>query len=313
VKCFRILFLGTPDIAVPCLEKLASLPEIEIVGVVTQPDRPAGRHMKLQPSPVKTAALQLGLPVVSPETVKSPEFGSWANEQRAESSVVVAFGQILPKDFLALFSKGSVNVHASLLPRWRGAAPIQRSLMEGDRETGVSLQVIVPKLDAGPLLGARSFVIDDDFTANDLYMKMKIDAASLLENEYLRYLKGELSAVAQDEKFVTIAQKISKEEGLIDWSKEAHIIRNRIRGLWMWPGSWTVRGGKTLKIWVTKVNAKISGKPGQIKSVSANSVTVACGSGGLEIFEVQPESRARMPVAEYLKGYPLNVGDLLGQ
>jgi methionyl-tRNA formyltransferase len=309
---FRVIFLGTPDIAVPCLDKLVSIREIEVVGVITQPDRPAGRSMQLQMSPVKKAALSHGLPVISPEKVRTPEVLEWIRKLNPDSSVVIAFGQILSKEFLSLFPKQSVNLHASLLPKWRGAAPIQRSLMNEDKKTGVSLQVIVPKLDAGPLLGLREITIDENMNAFDLYSKVKVTAPELLSQEYLEYLRGTKSPVEQDESAVTIANKISKQEGLINWELSSGEIRNRIRGLWMWPGSWTLRAGKTLKIWATNAMGEHGGKPGVIIKSDTQSVTVSCGKGSLQILEVQPESRAKMAASEYLKGYPVEIGEKLG-
>lgn len=307
----RILFLGTPDIAVPCLERLLSVASYQVVGVISQPDKPAGRSMKLQSSPVKQLALTRGLPVLTPESARAPEVLQWIRDLKPDSAVVVAYGQILSRDFLALFAKPAVNVHASLLPRWRGAAPIQRSIMAGDRVTGVALQVIVPKLDAGPLLGKREISIDDETTSLDLYGVLKTRAPELLEVEYLEYLRNLRESVAQDESQVTVAQKVTKEEGLIDWRLSAREINQRIRGLWMWPGSWTIRGGKTLKIWKTRV-LEGSGAAGSVVNVQPGSFVVACGSGRLEVSEVQPESRARMPVSEYLKGYPLQTGESFG-
>ncbi|HEX4924518.1 MAG TPA: methionyl-tRNA formyltransferase, partial [Bdellovibrionales bacterium] len=296
---------------VPCLERLLDVPAFEVAGVISQPDKPAGRSMKLQSSPVKQLAVERGLPVLTPESARAPEVLEWIRGVRADSAVVVAYGQILSRDFLALFKRPAVNVHASLLPRWRGAAPIQRSIMAGDKVTGVALQVIVPKLDAGPLLGKREILIDDETTSLDLYGVLKTRAPELLEVEYLEYLRGLREPVAQDESQVTVAQKVTKEEGLIDWRMPAREINQRIRGLWMWPGSWTIRGGKTLKIWKTRV-LDGSGAAGSVVQVTPGSFVVACGSGRLEVSEVQPESRARMPVSEYLKGYPLSTGESFG-
>jgi methionyl-tRNA formyltransferase len=313
----RILFLGTPEIAVPCLMELVKNPSLEVAGVLTQPDRPAGRHMKLQASSVKLAAIENRLEVLTPETVRIPEVHDWVRSRNVESAVVVAFGQILPQSFLDLFSKTPVNVHASLLPRWRGAAPIQRSIMEGDEVTGVSLQVIVQKLDAGPLLGERRLAIDETTTGSILYEELKKVAPSLLSDEFMKYLKGELTPVEQDESQVPIARKIKKEEGLIDWKVSSKIASCRIRGLWMWPGSWTLRANssgemKPLKVWQHRSLEKSSGTPGEVIEVGTNSFVVRCGEGAIEVFEVQPDSRGKMAVSEYLKGYPMKKGERLG-
>ncbi|MEQ1878601.1 MAG: methionyl-tRNA formyltransferase, partial [Bdellovibrionia bacterium] len=272
---------------------------------------PAGRHMKLQSSPVKQLALSRNVPCLTPENAKDKATLEWVTNLKADSAVVVAYGQILSKDFLALFPKHAVNVHASLLPRWRGAAPIQRSIMEGDRETGVSLQVVVPKLDAGPLLGERKISIDEETTSYDLYMKLRALAPELLAREYTEYLLGKRQPREQDETSVTVARKIAKDEGLIDWALQAREIHRKLRGLWMWPGSWTVRGGKTLKIWKSEP-VEGGARPGEAVAVAGESLTIGCGGGALRIFEVQPESRAKMPVSEYLKGYPVRMGEKFG-
>ncbi|MGE3973776.1 MAG: methionyl-tRNA formyltransferase [Bdellovibrionales bacterium] len=309
---FKTVFLGTPDFAVPCLEKLLTDEHFDVVGVVTQPDRPAGRQMKLKASPVKELALRHQIPVLTPEKVKEADALKQIADWQAEVAVVVAYGQILPQSFLDLFPGKAVNVHASLLPRWRGAAPIQRSLMEGDQETGVALQVIVPKLDAGAVIGVRKFALDDKIRADTLYEKLKLLGPELLEVELADYLRGHLAPHDQDESQITIAPKIKKEEGLIDWSKPALQICNEFRGLYLWPGSWTLRDGKILKIKSCRVKKTSSqAKPGQLLEVGKTFFIVACGQNALEIDMVQPESKAAMPVSEYLKGHTLKVGESL--
>lgn len=301
---FKVLFLGTPEIAVPCLEKLIEDDHFEVVGVITQPDRPAGRKMQLTPSPVKKKALEYNIPVLTPENINNSKILEQIKEWKPESAVVVAFGQILSQEFLDIFSHKAVNIHASLLPRWRGAAPIQRAIMQGDSESGVALQVIVQKLDAGALLGARKINLTDETTAEDLYNICKTKAPELLKLEYADYLRGQLAPQEQDISQVTYAKKIKKEEGKIDWSLPATKINQNIRGLWMWPGSWTLRDGKALKIWRTKVlDLKTKVSPGTIIEVLSESFVVACGQGALEIFEVQPESRSKMSASEYIRGY----------
>jgi methionyl-tRNA formyltransferase len=308
----RVLFLGTPDIAVPCFEELLNTPGLQVVGCLSQPDRPAGRSMKVQSSPVKQLALSRGVPVLTPESARTPDVIEWIRNLKPDSAVVVAYGQILSKEFLSLFPRPAVNIHASLLPRWRGAAPIQRSIIEGDSETGVALQVIVSKLDAGPILGIKKISIAEDMTSYDLYMKLRSVAPALLAAEFIDHLAGRLVAQPQDESKVTIAQKVLKEEGSIDWSLEARKINRKVRGLWMWPGSWTVRNGKTLKVWKNAVVTASKSRPGEVLKVSSDSFTVGCGEDALEIFEVQPESRAKMNVSEYLKGYTVRVGEKIG-
>lgn len=310
----RAIFLGTPDIARFCLESMIKDPHFEIVGVISQPDRPAGRKLQLQPSPVKALAEPLGVPVFTPENINTPEMIAQIAELKAEVAVVVAFGQILKNEFLALFPNKVVNVHASLLPRWRGAAPIQRALMSGDRESGVSLQVVVRKMDAGPVLGLRKVTLADEMNAVEFYKRCEVLGAELLSIELMDYLRGNLTPVVQEESLVTMAPKIAREEADVDWSKSAAEIHNLVRGLCMGPVAQTRREGKLLKLHGTRVASRDGalGRPGEVLKVTDKSLLIACGKGSLELLEVQPESRAKMPIEVYLRGYPLNAGDKLG-
>lgn len=326
----RALFLGTPDIAKYCLEAMIKDPHFEVVGVVTQPDRPAGRKLEFQPSPVKALAKPLGIPVLTPENINTPEMMEGLATLRAEVAVVVAYGQILKQPFLDLYPLKVVNVHASLLPRWRGAAPIQRALMNGDRESGVCLQVMVKKLDAGPVLGSRVIPLDDEINAFGLYQQCMEKGAELIAVDLMDYLRGNLSAVPQDSARVTVAPKIDKSEAEINWSWPAVKIHNLVRGLAMAPVAQTRRAGKILKVHRTRVvgagangssgGANVSNvgashggaNPGRMSLTSDGRVLVECGSGYLELIEVQPESKARMPVLDYLRGYPVQSGELVG-
>lgn len=308
----RTVFLGTPEIARSCLEAMIKDPHFEIVGVVTQPDRPAGRKLQLQPSPVKELVQPLGIPVLSPENINTPEVMDQIAAFKAEVAVVVAFGQILKKPFLKLFPDKVVNVHASVLPRWRGAAPIQRALMAGDPETGVCLQVMVRKLDAGAVLGTRRFALTPDMNAFDSYKKCEELGAKLLEVDLMDYLRGNLTPIPQDESQVTYAHKIEKTESEIDWTKSAEEIHNLVRGLAMGPVPQTHRQGRIVKIHRTRVAALSGGTPGQVLKSPEKTLIVQCGKGSLEILEAQPESRAKMPIEEYLRGYPVKPGDQFG-
>lgn len=310
----RVCFLGTPEFAVTSLKALLEDEHYEVVGVVTQPDRPAGRKLQLTPSPVKVLAQAHGLKVLSPESLKNDpavnaEIKSWA----AEVGVVVAFGQILTQEFLDSFRFGCVNVHGSLLPLWRGAAPIQRSIEAGDTETGVALQKVVKKLDAGDIIGVRKIKVPEDMDALQLHDELALLGADLLRVELMDYVRGNLGPVPQDETKVTIAKKIDKTESLLDWSKSAKSLNGKIRGFSYGPGTYTILGGKKLKVHKAQViPGSVSAAPGKVTAVNDDSVVVATGDGSLKLLEVQPESRTRMKVNEFLKGNPLKVGDQIG-
>ena len=337
----RVLFLGTPEFAVTCLQRMIDDEHFEIVGVISQPDRPAGRKMQLKASPVKELALKHGLRVLTPESVNKQEFRDQILALGAESAAVVAFGQILGQKFLDLFPKNCVNVHGSLLPRWRGAAPIQRSLMAGDTRGGVSLQVVVRALDAGPVIAERAIEIDHEINALELHDKLKELGADLLHVEYMDYLRGQLSPREQDEAGVNYAHKLSKEDAHLTFALSAKGFHDRVRGLAMGPAAFIVRpavgaaevgsvgdaakvahakhvdgetaNGAMLKIHKTRLvsDVDLHAKPGEVLEVTAVSFKVQCSPGVIEILVVQPESRARQPVADYLRGYPLKLHDRL--
>ncbi|MGZ3772769.1 MAG: methionyl-tRNA formyltransferase [Pseudobdellovibrionaceae bacterium] len=315
----RVCFLGTPEFAVTSLKALLDDEHFEVVGVVTQPDRPAGRKLQLTPSPVKVLAQAHGLKVLSPESLKADEnavseIKSWG----AEVGVVVAFGQILTQSFMDSFPFGCVNVHGSILPRWRGAAPIQRAIEAGDDESGVTLQKMVKKLDAGDIIGIRRVKITSEMNALELHDKLALLGADLLHIELMDYVRGNLVPVPQDETQVTIAKKIDKAESLIDWNVSAKVVDGKIRGFVYGPGTYTLLDGKKLKIHrATAVAGEASvdpssSAPGAITAVCSDHISVACREGILKIFEVQPESRNRMKIQDFLKGHDLKVGDQLG-
>ncbi|QDK38539.1 methionyl-tRNA formyltransferase [Bdellovibrio sp. NC01] len=310
----RVCFLGTPEFAVTSLKSLLSDEHFEVVGVVTQPDRPAGRKLQLTPSPVKQVAQMNGLKVLAPESLKSnplilEEIRNWG----AEVAVVVAFGQILTQEFLDSFRFGCVNVHGSVLPRWRGAAPIQRAIEAGDVESGVTLQKMVKKLDAGDIIGIRRVKITPEMDAMQLHDQLAVLGAELLKVELMDYVRGNLAPIPQDESQVTFAKKIEKHESQIDWSTSAKAIDGKVRGFVYGPGVYTLLQGKKLKIHrVQPVSGVTTVEPGTITSVQPDYISVATGEGILKLFEVQPESRTRMPVADFLKGHDLKVGDKLG-
>lgn len=312
MSVIRVCFLGTPDFAATHLKMLLADDHYEVVGVVTQPDRPAGRKMQLTPSPVKVLALEHHLPILTPDNLrKEPENFEMIKSWNAEVAIVVAFGQILSQEFLDSFEFGAVNVHGSLLPKWRGAAPIQRSIEAGDRVTGVSLQKMVKKLDAGAVIGERQVELDDEMTATQLYNRLAILGCELLHIELMDYVRGNLAPIPQDETRVTIAKKIEKEESFILWAQSARSIHNRVRAFTMGPGTYVMFQGKRLKIHATKVlNESTVGQVGSISEVSANELVIQTGMGLLSILEVQPESKSKLLITDFLKSVSLKKGDL---
>ncbi len=310
----RVCFLGTPVFALSCLKAIVEDDHYEVVGIITQPDRPAGRKMILTPSPVKVFALSHHIPVISPESLKKEtliydEVRKW----RAEVAVVVAYGQILSQAFLDLFPLGAVNVHSSLLPRWRGAAPIQRAIEAGDEETGVCLQRVVQKLDAGDILGQRKFAMNTEINSIELHDELARRAGELLHVELMDYVRGNLTPVPQNEDFVTHAAKLKKEEGRIDWNQSAKIIHNKIRAFVLGPGTFSQFQGKKVKFHKSRIiDAKEMKDRTLCEKLSAQEMVwlpqdqrlvVGTGSGVLEILEIQPESKQKMPADVFARGY----------
>ncbi|MFN8791690.1 MAG: methionyl-tRNA formyltransferase [Bdellovibrionales bacterium] len=311
----RVCFLGTPDFATVCLKRLLEDDHYKVVGVVTQPDRPSGRKLQLTPSSVKTLALQQGLPVLTPESLRrEPEAVEIIKSWKAEIAVVVAFGQILDQNFLSLFPYGCVNVHASLLPRWRGAAPIQRSIEAGDTKTGVCLQKMVLKLDAGDVIGSREVALDDQINSLELHDRLAVLGADLLHIEMMDYIRGYLAGMPQDESLVTYAKKIEKTESELNFQESASSLHNRVRAFVWGPGTYALFLGKRLKIHKTSVIASsvAHATPGDIVEVQKDSFRVQTGEGLLEILEVQPESKSRMAAADFIKGFQIQKGMRLG-
>ncbi|MCB0407530.1 MAG: methionyl-tRNA formyltransferase [Bdellovibrionales bacterium] len=315
MSVIRTVFLGTPFIAKECLKALVEDEHFEVVGVVSQPDRPAGRKMQLKASEVSAYALEHKLPLIRPEKADGEEFIQSIKKWGAECVVVVAYGQILRKDFLDMFPQKVVNVHASLLPRWRGAAPIQRAMMAGDQETGVCLQVMTESLDAGAVLGARKMIIQDAMNAIDLHNAMIPLAQDLLTVDFMDYMRGNLSPTPQEESLVTYAKKIKKSESQMDWSLPNREIFNRQRGLMMGPGATTVFRGKPIKIHRMELVNDLSLKaaPGVIVDVNKSDFTVQCGEGQLKILELQPASKACQTSAQFLLGHKIAKGEVFGE
>lgn len=308
----RVCFLGTPEFAAQHLETLLAHPKFKVVGVVTQPDRPAGRKMQLTPSAVKVVAVKNNLDVLTPENLrKEPDVFEKIKTWNADVAVVVAFGQILSQPFLDAFPHGAVNVHGSLLPLWRGAAPIQRSIEAGDKVSGVALQRMVQKLDAGPIIGERQVVLDEVITATELYNQLSVLGCELITTDLVDYVQGKITPVVQDESKVTLAAKIMKEESLIDWSTTAEKIHNKVRAFSMGPGTYCLFQGKRLKIHKTKMlDSGNVGHDGQVNYVDDTSLVIQTGLGLLSLLEVQPESKSKMAIQDFLKSVSLKKGDL---
>ncbi len=300
----RIVFMGTPDFSVPVLDALIEAGH-EIACVYCQPPRPAGRGKKDRPSPVQRRAEALGLPVRHPESLKSPEAQAEFAALGADVGVVVAYGLILPQAVLDAPLHGCLNIHASLLPRWRGAAPIQRAIMAGDAQTGVCIMQMEAGLDTGPVLLRKVVEIAPEETAGDLHDRLSALGASAIVEALDRL--GSLTPGPQPEVGVTYAQKIDKAEARIDWGADAAEVDRIVRGLSPFPGAWTMAGGKRVKILGTRV-VEGSGTPGTI----LDDATVACGTGAVTLNRVQPEGKSPMSAEEWLRGVRLPPGTRLG-
>lgn len=308
-KVFKVLFCGTPEFAVPTLKKISLSKNYKLVGIVTQPDRPAGRGKKLQASPVKLEALNLGVPVFNPESAKDLNFLNEIEKLKADVCIVIAYGQILSRNFLKIFPQKCVNIHGSLLPRWRGAAPIQRAIMAGDKETGVSLQIVVSKLDAGDLIAEKKINLTLDDDAISVYSKLSFLGSEFIDQELYNYLIGKTTPIPQDESLVTHAAKISNEEARINWSENARDLHNKVRGISAGPIATTSFQGKILKIHKTKILEQKTNIPGTICEIKKTSFAISCGQDAIEILEIQPESKPKMSAEAFLLGHKLKIGD----
>ena len=304
----RIIFAGTPPFAAAALNALAEAGH-DIVLVLTQPDRPAGRGMKLTPSAVKQAALARGLPVSQPPSLKSPEARDELRAADADVMVVAAYGLILPQAVLDLPRFGCLNIHASLLPRWRGAAPIQRAILAGDAETGITIMQMDAGLDTGAMLSKTVVPIRDSDTAASLHDVLAAAGASAIVGALANY--ASLVPVAQDEAQATYAAKLSKDEAQLDWSQPADALARAVRAYNPVPGAWTLLDGAPLKIWAAQA-VPGSGVAGEVLRADADPLVVACGSGALALQTVQPAGGKRMSAAAFLAGRPLPPGSRLG-
>ncbi len=309
----RIVFMGTPDFAVGSLQALCESGKHEILAVVTQPDRPKGRGNKLLQTPVKEYALAQGLTVYQPQKVKTPEFVELLHELQPELIVVAAFGQFLSKEILELPKYGCINVHASLLPKYRGAAPIQYAIIKGEKESGVTIMQMDIGMDTGAMLDKVVVPIAENTTMGELHDALREQGAALLLQVIDKLATGTAVAEPQDDAQATYATLLDRSMEHIDWSKTAQEVHNLIRGFNPAPSTFTkLPNGKSLKIWGSKMTDKSSAAAaGTVIETGKHSFFVACGEGVLEITEVQPESKKRMPAQVFLNGRGVQEGDLL--
>lgn len=309
----RIVFMGTPDFAVGSLQALCESGKHEILAVVTQPDRPKGRGNKLLQTPVKEYALAQGLTVYQPQKVKTPEFVELLHGLQPELIVVAAFGQFLSKEILELPKYGCINVHASLLPKYRGAAPIQYAIIKGEKESGVTIMQMDIGMDTGAMLDKVVVPIAENTTMGELHDALREQGATLLLQVIDKIAAGTAVAEPQDNEQATYATLLDRSMEHIDWSKTAQEVHNLIRGFNPAPSTFTkLPNGKSLKIWGSKMTDKSSAAAaGTVIETGKHSFFVACGEGVLEITEVQPESKKRMPAQVFLNGRGVQEGDLL--
>ncbi|MFM7103832.1 MAG: methionyl-tRNA formyltransferase [Verrucomicrobiota bacterium] len=301
----RVVFMGTPDLAATVLRGLAGSPHWTVLAAVSQPDKPAGRDLRLQPTPVKREAQRHGIPILQPARARDPGFLAQLRELQPDLIAVAAYGQILPAALLSIPRHGCLNVHTSILPRYRGAAPIQWALAHGDAETGVTIMQMDAGMDTGPIVSvARTPILEAD-TGQSLHDRLAEIGGRLLVETIPGYVSGALAPRPQPVEGVVMARKLTKEDGRLDWTQAAPVLRNRIRAFNPWPGAYAVLPGdppRRLKIHEARVVAG-HGQPGTVLPATAGGLTVACGAGALELLVVQPEGSRRMSATEFLAGH----------
>jgi len=312
----RIVFMGTPDFAVPSL-KLLLEQQYNVVAVVTQPDRPKGRKKTLTPPPVKEAALSLGLPVLQPERMRSAEAVTAVAEFAPDLIVTAAYGQILPKALLDIPRLGCINVHGSLLPRYRGGAPIQRSIINGESSTGVTIMYMAEGLDTGDMISVVELPITDEDTSGTMFEKLSIAGADLLGKTLPAIVAGEVKAEPQQHEQATYAPNLTRDDERIDWTRPARAIFNQVRGLSPMAGAFTYLNGEVFKVWSCGVPSataavKSAGEPGTVIAADSSGIHVQTGEGVLVLKEIQPAGKRTMTAVEWLKGARLEAGTQLG-
>lgn len=307
----NIVFMGTPAFSAPILRMLHEEGH-NILAVVTQPDRPVGRKKVLTPPPVKEEAVALGLLVIQPEKLRGSEELQQIIDLGADLVVTAAFGQILPKELLDAPKFGCINVHASLLPKYRGGAPIHQSIIDGEKETGVTIMYMAEKLDAGDIISQRAITIEEDDHTGSMFEKLSVVGRELLKDTLPSIFAGTNERTVQDESLVTFASNISREQERIDWTKSARELYNQVRGLHPWPVAYTTFEDANFKIWwAVEGTTETNAAPGEIVALHKDAIEVATGNGTLKLVDVQPSGKKRMLAKDYLAGVgaKLQIGD----
>jgi len=311
-----IVFMGTPELACASLQALLNAPDFGVLAVVTQPDRPKGRNLQLTPSPVKELALRSGLKVFQPQKARDEGFLEAMRAVRPELIAVAAFGQILPEKLLLLPRYGCINVHTSLLPKYRGAAPIQWAILNDDAETGVTIMKMDPGLDTGPILARQSTPILTSDDSQSLHNRLAELGADLLVRTVRDLLAGRISPHPQPAAGVSYARKIVKEDGLIDWNRPSRVIWNQIRALSPWPGAFTrlssTEKNSQVKLWKSETDSR-SAAPGEVICADKTGIVVGCGQQALRVLELQREGARRLTAEQFLAGWPLQRGQRFGE
>jgi len=308
----RALFFGTPAIAVPALDALTEI--AEIAGVVCQPDRPSGRGLELKAPAVKVRAQELGLPGVQPSKIRTPEFAAWVRDANADVALVMAYGRILPPAVLAAPRRGCMNLHASILPKYRGAAPITWAIVSGETETGVALMQMDEGMDTGSVFTQHRIPIGPEMTADELAVELGRLAAVVVREDLERAVNGELIATPQDHTAATYAPMLEKEHGRISFTRPARAVHDHVRGMTPWPGAFTAVNKKTLKVLASRVLTEggEAGPPGRIVAATKEGIDVACAPGTLRILRAQLEGKKALAAAELVAGRTLREGMVLG-
>ncbi len=308
----RVVFMGTPDFAATSLQGLIDADFVNVVGVVTQPDKKRGRGQKVTFSPVKELALKYDLQVYQPKNVNDPDFLSELESLNLDAIIVVAYGQLLKERLLTMTPHGCINVHGSILPRYRGASPIHRAIANGETKTGVTIMYMDKGWDTGDMILKEEIEIGSKMTVGELHDKMAVVGSRLLVESLRQIKEGTAPRILQNHDEATYAKKITKEECEINWSESAENIYNLVRGMNPWPGTYTFYQGKVFKVWMTssEENLKV-GQPGQIMGVDLEKgILVQTGEGGIWLTEIQPANSKRMPATAYLNGHKINIGEV---